>query len=190
MSASALARVCAWAGTTPTGSPATRCRTPPSDRPPRRPSDDKSREPAAIRGDSALAPRAPRPPGQGRVARRPPVPKGRHDNHRPEPWPCYAPGSRRGGHHTSRQPGWLPYTARCPAGPRPGPGQPTRPGSGTAGEPHRLDTLAPLPGSIAVRHVFMIHPPGPCRRRRACAETAAAVATFAQSRAIKILVRA
>jgi hypothetical protein len=89
--------VCAWAGTTPVGSPATPCRTPPSDRPPRRASDDKSWEPAAIRGDSALAPRAPRPPGQGWVARRPPVPKGRHDNHRPEPWPCYAPGSRRGG---------------------------------------------------------------------------------------------
>jgi hypothetical protein len=135
MSASALVPVCAWAGTTPTGSPARRCRTPPSDRPPRRASDDKSGEPAAIRGDSALAPRAPGPPGQGRVARRPPVPKGRHDNHRPEPWPCYAPGSRRGG--TTPAAAAMAALHRQMPGPAPGPapGQPTRPGIGRAGDP-------------------------------------------------------
>ena len=57
-----LAPVRAWAGTTPTGSPARRCRTPSSDWPRRRASHNKSWEPAATRGDSALALRAPRPP--------------------------------------------------------------------------------------------------------------------------------
>jgi hypothetical protein len=155
--------VCAWAGTTPTGSPATRCRTPPSDRPPRRPSDDTSWEPAAIRGDSALAPRAPRPPGQGWVARRPPVPKGRHDNHRPEPWPCYAPGSRRGG--------TTPAAAAMAVLHRQMPGRPpARSWAANAARhwpsrrSHHTHTLAPLPDSSAVSHAFMIHPPGPCRR--------------------------
>jgi hypothetical protein len=55
----------------------------------------KSWEPAITRGDSALAPRAPRPPGQGWVTRRPPVPKGRHDNHRPAPCSCYGRARRR-----------------------------------------------------------------------------------------------
>ncbi len=90
-SAPTLAPVRAWAGTTPTGSPARRCRTPSSDWPRRRASHSKSWEPAATRGDSALALRAPRPPGQGWVARRPPVPKGRLDNHRPAPCSCYTP---------------------------------------------------------------------------------------------------
>jgi hypothetical protein len=56
-----------------------------------RASHHKSWEPAATRGDSALARRAPqatrtRPGGQTAT-----VPKGRHDNHRPAPCCCYTP---------------------------------------------------------------------------------------------------
>ena len=115
-------------------------------------------EPAATRGDSALALRAPRPPGQGWVARRPPVPKGRLDNHRRAPYSCYTPARPCGAH-----------------GPVPRPGMTHRQTLALTG--HHCD-----PSSV--------------RRRRAPATAvggvawAAGVATFAQSRAIWIVVRA
>jgi hypothetical protein len=59
MSAPALPPACARAGTTPGGSRARGCRTPSIDWPRRRASHNRPWEPAATRGDSALAPRAP-----------------------------------------------------------------------------------------------------------------------------------
>ena len=56
-----------------------------------RASPNKSWEPAATRGDSALALRAPQATRTRPGSQTATVPKGRHDNHRPAPRCCYTP---------------------------------------------------------------------------------------------------
>jgi hypothetical protein len=115
----------------------------------------------------ALAPRGPRPPGQSWVARRPPAPKGRHDNHRPAPCSCYTPAPPRGAHGPVRRPGMThrqnAYSDARP-GPRPAPGSQRGRAAAEPVIPNRMGTLTPLAESIAASHASMIHPPGPCRR--------------------------
>jgi hypothetical protein len=122
-------------------------------------------QPTPVPGRGHQAGKTPRPATAGSGTMCPPKAVTTATNRNPVP--CYAPGSRRGRLHTGRQPGWLHYTARCPAGPA-GPLPGSQRGRAAA-EPvisRRMDTLTPLPDSSAVRHAFMIHPPGPCRRRR------------------------
>jgi hypothetical protein len=86
----------AWAGAAPAGRPAPRGRTPPRDQPrlPRVPSQvvgARGHQGGQCTGGAG----SPGHPDKAWVARRPPVPQGRHDNHRPAPCSCYPPAPPR-----------------------------------------------------------------------------------------------
>jgi hypothetical protein len=108
---------CARAGTTPAGSPARGGRTPSSDWPRRRASHKGRGSPRPPGGTVHWRCGLPRPPGQGWVARRPSVPKGRLDNHRWAPCCCYTPVPPRWCSRPCPAPGPDAPANPCPDGP-------------------------------------------------------------------------